>query len=110
MKPDKTGTVLVCHSNKAMVQLAKLEASRHGITVVVARDGADLILRSRQDPRPDAIVLSNDLKNPSTDEIVKALHADPRLRGVNVVVMKGVLGSLGGLLKSFKFPPQIPRV
>jgi len=102
---DSTRTILVCHSNRSLVRIAQLNASRHGISVVVARDGKDLLAKVRGELQPDAIVLSDDLKDPSTNEIVKALHADPRLKGIHVIVLKGLLGNLGDLLKAFKRPP-----
>jgi len=89
-----------------------MQAARNGITVLVARDGKDVLAKATGDLRPDAIVLSNDLKNPSTDEIVRALQADPRLKGVQVIVLKGVLDGLGQMLKGFKRPPwniNLPR-
>jgi CheY-like chemotaxis protein len=102
---DSTHTILVCHSNRSLVRMAQLQASRHGVNVIVARDGNDLIVKAAGQPRPDAIVLSSDLKNPSTDEILNTLRLDPRLKGVPVVVAKGMLDGLGQLLKGFKRPP-----
>ena len=85
--------------------MAQLQSARHGITVIVARDGNEVLVKSVGDVRPDAIVLSNDLKNPTTEELVRLLNADPRLRGIEVIVLKGMLESLGQLLKgSKKFP------
>jgi hypothetical protein len=85
--------------------MALMQASRYGIRLIVARDGSDVIAKATGQVRPDAIVLSNDLKSPSTDELVKMLNADPRLRGVEVVVVKGMLDGIGQLLKGFKPPP-----
>ena len=102
---DWTHTILVCHSNRNLVRMAQMQAARNGIKVIVARDGNDLLVKATGELRPDAIVLSDDLKNPTTDETVRALKADPRLKGVQVVVLKGVLDGLGQMLKGFKRPP-----
>jgi hypothetical protein len=99
---DTTQTILFCHSNRGWTRMAQLQASRHGIGLIVARDGRDVMTKAVGEVRPDAIVLGNDLKNPSTDELVRMLNADPRLRGIPVIVVKGVLDSLGQLMKSVK--------
>jgi CheY-like chemotaxis protein len=104
---ESTHTILVCHSNKSLVRIAQLNAIRHGITVIVARDGKDLLVKARGNVRPDAIILSDDLKEPATSDLVKALNADPRLKGIHVIVLKGLLGNIGELLKAFKRPPWI---
>ena len=82
-----------------------MQATRHGVKLLVARDGNDVMVTASDQLRPDAIVLSNDLKNPSTDDLVKMLHADPRLKGVQVIVLKGMLDGIAQLLKGFKPPP-----
>jgi CheY-like chemotaxis protein len=102
---DNTHTILVCHSNGNLVRMAQLQASRHGIKILVARTSKDVIRMASDQLRPDAIVLSNDLKGPSTDELVKLLNADPRLKGVQVIVLKGMLDGIGQLFKGFKRPP-----
>lgn len=88
--------------------MAELQAARHGIGLIVASDGKDVLIKATGKVRPDAIVLGNDLKNPSTEELVEMLNADPRLRGVQVIVVKGVLDSLGQLMKSVKPPKWTP--
>ena len=102
---DSTHRVLVCHSNRSLVRLAQVNAARHGLQVDVAKNGKDLLLQARGEVRPDAVILSTDLKDPSTDEIVKILNADPFLKGVPVIVAKGILGNFAELLKSMKRPP-----
>jgi len=106
---DSTHTILVCHSNRSLVRIAQLNAARHGVNVIVARDGKDILAKVRGDLHPDAIVLSDDLKDPTTNDIVKALNADPRLKGIHVIVLKGLLGNVGELLKAFKRPPWIMK-
>ncbi|MDR3691487.1 MAG: hypothetical protein P4L46_19055 [Fimbriimonas sp.] len=106
---DSTRTVLVCHSNRSLVRIAQLNAGRYGVNVIVARDGKDLVIKARGDVRPDAIILSDDLKNPATEDLVRALKADPRLKGVPVIVLKGLLGNVGELLKAFKRPPWLMK-
>jgi len=109
MKPritgDSTHTVLVCHSNRNLVRMAQMQAARHGINLIVAQQSKDVLTKATTDARPDVIVLSNDLKNPSTDEVVRSLKADPRLHGVQVVVMKGMLDGVSQILKGFRPPP-----
>lgn len=86
-----------------MVHLAKLNAERHGVRVEVAKNGKDLLARA-EDERPDLIVLGNDLRAPTTEELVQLLHRDPRLRGVQVVVVKGLLPDWTLLKKAFPWP------
>lgn len=102
---DNTHTILVCHSNGSLVRMAQVQATRHGIRLLIARNSEEVMKIALGQLRPDAIVLSNDLKNPSTDELVKKLNADPRLKGVQVVVVKGMLDGISQLLKGFKRPP-----
>ena len=78
--------------------MAQLQARRHGIDLDAAANSKELLVKSLQDPKPFVIVLSPDLKNPSTEELVKILSAEPRLRGVEVVVIKGIKDILTRLL------------
>jgi CheY-like chemotaxis protein len=109
MNPKITGdtshTILVCHSNRNLVRMAQLQATRYGIRILVARNSAEVFAIATGQVRPDAVVLSNDLKNPTTDELVKKLNADPRMKGVQVVVLKGMLDGIAQLFKGFKRPP-----
>ena len=112
MTGDTTHTILVCHSNRNLVRMAMMQAAKNGVTLLVARDGKEVVTKATGDVRPDAIVLSNDLKNPTTEELVRTLHADPRLKGIQVIVLKGVLDGVGQMLKGFKRPPwniHLPR-
>lgn len=102
---DTTHTILVCHSNRNLVRMAETQAERHGIKLLIARSSKEVLILATKPLRPDAIVLSNDLKSPNTDELVKLLNADPRLRDVPVVVVKGMLDGLAQMLKGFKRPP-----
>jgi DNA-binding response OmpR family regulator len=95
--------VIVCHRQKALLHMARLNAQRHGVEVTIARNGNEVLAYARSE-RPDAIVLGNDLENPSTDETVKMLKAEPSLRGVEVIIAKGLLPDLLGLKKRFPFP------
>jgi CheY-like chemotaxis protein len=97
-------TVLVCHPNKVLLNLGRLHAERQGLRVLVAKDGNDVLEKARIH-RPDLIVLSNDLKNPTTEETVQRLDADPSLKGIRVVVVKGALPNMGDMLKKF---PGVP--
>lgn len=97
-------TVLVCHPNKVLLNLGRLHAERQGLRVLVAKNG-DQVLTMARTHRPDLIVLSNDLKNPSTEETVSHLDADPGLKGVRVIVVKGALPNMGDVLKKF---PGVP--
>ncbi len=105
MVGDSTHTVLVCHSNRNIVRLAQLQSAKHGINLIVARDSADVLKKATGELQPDAIVLSNDLKNPNTPELVRQLNADPRLKGIPVVVVKGMLDGLSQIFKGIKRPP-----
>ena len=107
---DSTHRVLVCHSNRSVVRIAQLNATRHGIQVEIAKNSKDLLLRAKGEVRPDAIILSSDLKDPCTDEVVKLLNSDPFLRGVPVIVAKGILGNISELLKAAKRPPWIGKL
>jgi CheY-like chemotaxis protein len=89
--------------------MAKMQAARHGVTLLVAASSQEVLSKATGELRPDAIVLSNDLKNPTTEELMKQLNTDPRLRGVQVVVLKGILESVGQLLKAFPKVPWNPR-
>ncbi|AIE85028.1 PAS/PAC sensor hybrid histidine kinase [Fimbriimonas ginsengisoli Gsoil 348] len=95
--------VLVCHRNKAVLHMARINAEKHGVEVTVAKNGNEVLMLGRIS-RPDVIVLGNDLEKPSTDETVKMLKAEPTLRGVEVVITKGLLPDLFGTKKRFPFP------
>jgi DNA-binding response OmpR family regulator len=95
--------VLVCHRQRALVQLARLHAEHHGVRVRVAHRPKDVLPMARAQ-RPDVIVLGNDLKDPGTDDLVKALNAEPTLANVEVVVAKGGIPDLGAALKKFRWP------
>lgn len=86
-----------------MVQLARLNAERHGAQVEIARNGEDLLRRAHANP-PNLIVLGDDLTNPSSDDLMKILKLDPNLRGVEVVVMKGLLPDLLKAKSLFRWP------
>lgn len=81
---------LVCHRQRHLVQLAKLQAERQGMKVHIAPTPGDVVVMARL-LRPRLIVLGNDLASPSTDEITRELHRIPELKGVEVVVMKCIL-------------------
>lgn len=98
--------VVVCHRQRALVQLARLNAERHGVRVEVCANGR-LVLEAARRERPDLIVLGNDLKNPTTDETVAMLNADPSLKGVRVVIAKGGLDL--GLAKKFDWGDFLGR-
>jgi len=100
--------VLICLSSRGMAAMAQLQARRHGIDLEAAANGKELLVRAVQGQRPIVIVLSPDLKNPTTEELVKALNAEPRLRGVEVVVIKGVKEILARLLKGGGLPKMGP--
>jgi len=102
--------VIVCHRQKAMVHLARLQAERHGMTVQIARDGNDVLAKARAQ-RPDLIVLGKDLKNPTTEETVKMLNGDPTLRGVKVVLAGGVGADMMKSILDFGWPkvPTPPK-
>lgn len=102
---DTTHTILVCHSNRSLMRMAQLQAARHGVKVIVVNSSKDVLAAATGLVRPDAVLLSNDLKDPTTDELVRALRADPRLSGVQVLVLKGMLDGIAQLLKGFKPPP-----
>jgi len=91
--------VLICHRQKTLVHLARLQAERQGVQVEIAKNGDDVLIKALAN-RPDVIVLGKDLKNPSTDETVKKLKAEPRLFGVKVVLANEAgldfMKSLGG--------------
>ena len=97
-------TVVVCHPNKVLLNLGKLHAERHGLRVITARNGNDVIEKARVH-RPDLIVLSNDLRNPTTDETLAKLEQDPSLKGIRVVVVKGALPNMKDILGKF---PGVP--
>lgn len=96
-------TVLVCHPNKLLLQMGRLHAQRSGLKVHVAKNGNDVLLKARLH-RPDLIVLSSDLKSPTTEETVRMLDADPLLRGCKVVTVKGAVPNLRDLLGRFPGP------
>jgi len=102
--------VIVCHRQKAMVHLARLQAERHGVRVEIARDGKDVLAKAKTE-RPDVIVLGKDLKNPSTDETVKMLQSEPTLRGVKVVVANNAGMDVAKSLLDFGWPkvPTPPK-
>ncbi len=96
--------VLICLSNRAMATMAQLQARRHGIDLEAAQNGRELVAKALLEPKPLVIVLSPDLKNPTTEETMKLLNADPRLRGIEVVVIKGAKDLLASLLKRGGLP------
>lgn len=54
--------------------------------------------------KPDVIVLGNDLKDPSTEELMTALASDLTLHSVRVIVVKGAIPDLAGAFKKIKWP------
>lgn len=99
--------ILVCHPKKALVQLARLHAEKHGMQVDVAKNGNDLIRRA-QAQRPDLIVIGEGLKEPDTEETKRLINAEPTLRGVRVIVTGSGLGpDLGQAMRAFGWP-KIP--
>ncbi len=109
IKGNGAHTILVCHTNKNLARLAQLNGARHGITVILAQSGKELLVRASGQIRPDAIVLSKDLKEPSTAEITRTLNLDPRLKGVPVIVLNGALPSIKDMLNLFQRPPWISK-
>lgn len=95
--------VLVCHRQKALVHLARLNAERHGVKVRIAPRPKDVLPLARLE-KPDLILLGNDLKDPSTEELVKILDADVELSGVRVIVVKGAIPDLAESFKKLKWP------
>ncbi len=95
--------VLVCHRQRALVQLGRLHAEQHGVRVRVAHRPKDVLPMARAQ-RPNLIVLGSDLKDPSTEELVSSLQAEPTLAGVEVVVTKAGLPDLGTALRKFRGP------
>jgi CheY-like chemotaxis protein len=96
-------TVLVCHNNKVLVNIGRIHAERHGLRVIVAKNGNEVLLKARLH-RPDMIVLSSDLKSPSTEETIKLLQQDPSLSGIRVVTIKGAIPNLRDMLGRFPGP------
>lgn len=102
--------VIVCHRQKALVHLARLQAERQGVQVQIARDGKDVVAKALAE-RPDAIVLGNDLENPSTEETIALLKAEPTLKGVQVILAKGMIPDLRQKLGGLGWPriPSPPK-
>ena len=97
-------SVVVCHRNKLLLNIGRLHAERHGLKVIVAKNGKDVVTKARAH-KPDLIVLANDLENPTTDETVQMLEADPILKGIRVVIIKGALPNLADILGKFPGTP-----
>jgi hypothetical protein len=68
--------------------------------VITAKNGNDVVAKARLH-LPDLIVLSNDLKNPTTEETVQLLESDLSLRGIRVVIVKGALPNVADMLRKF---------
>ena len=100
--------VIVCHRQKTLVHLARINGKSHGVDVTVARNGHEILAYAR-DHRPDAIVLGTDLENPSTEETIQMLKSEPTLRGVEVIKVKS-LPDLLTLKKTFPSVFQWPKV
>ncbi|MGV3616646.1 MAG: hypothetical protein ACO1SV_15065 [Fimbriimonas sp.] len=95
--------VLVCHRQKMLVHVARVNAEKHGVKVRIAARPKEVLAMARAE-RPDVIVLGNDLKDPTTDELVKALNADLTLGGVEVIVVKGAIPDLAASIKKIRWP------
>lgn len=95
--------VLVCHRQKTLVHLARIQAERHGVKVRIAPRAKDVVALARAQ-KPDVIVLGNDLKDPTTEELVKTLDADVSLSSVRVIVAKGAIPDLAEAFKKLKWP------
>lgn len=95
--------VLICHRQKMLLHVARINAERHGVKVRIAPKSKDVLKLARAD-RPDVIVLGNDLEGPTTDELVKELNADLSLAQVEVIVVKGAIPDLMASLKKVKWP------
>jgi hypothetical protein len=88
--------VVVCHSNKILANLGKIQAERHGVRVHLAKNGRDALYKAKLH-RADLVVLGGDLKNPSIEETIKLLEADPEVLA-RIVTIKGPLPNLTDLL------------
>jgi len=95
--------VLVCHRQRALVHVARVQAERHGIHLRIAAKPKDVLEMARRE-RPDLIVLGNDLKDPSTDDLVRELNREPSLANVETVVVKGILPDLASTMKKLRWP------
>jgi CheY-like chemotaxis protein len=88
--------VVVCHSNRLLANLGKIQGERYGVRVHLAKNGRDTLTKAKQH-HADLIVLGGDLKNPSTDETIKLLEADPKVVA-KIVTIRGPLPNLSDLL------------
>jgi hypothetical protein len=95
--------VVVCHKSKVLVNVGKLQAERYGLRVHVAKNGRDVVTKARS-TRADLIVLGNDLKDPTTEETIAMLQADPVLCGTRVVTVKGAIPNLRDILGRYPGP------
>ena len=113
--------VLIAEDDRVMRTASALALRRHGLTVLLAEDGAEALAAARAE-RPDLILLDLLMPKVSGIDVLRALKSDAATRDIRVVILSNssrdlerqdatTLGALDYLIKSdLKLRELVERV
>lgn len=81
--------VLVAEDEREAADLIADILSREGFEVLLASDGAQALEVARELPRPDLVLLDLELPVMDGRAFLDAMHSDPTLSGIPVIVVSG---------------------
>lgn len=87
--PPHAPIVLVAEDEPEAADLIADILTREGFEVLLASDGAQALEIARELPRPDLILLDLELPVMDGRAFLNAMHSDPSLSGIPVVVVSG---------------------
>jgi len=113
--------VIIAEDDRVMRTASALALRRHGLTVLLAEDGAEALAAARAE-RPDLILLDLLMPKVSGIDVLRALKSDAATRDIRVVILSNssrdlerqdatTLGALDYLIKSdLKLRELVERV